>query len=365
MSHMIRCLPVAGHAANTPAPALKVGEAESLLRWMLLVRALDEKLLLMQRQGRIAFFGPSAGQEAAIIGSGFVAHANDWVFPALREGGILLMRGFPLKRFFGQLFGNVWDVQKGRQMPMHFSSGAHKFVSLSSVIATQLPQAVGAAWAAKIRETGEVVFGFIGDGGTSAGDFHAAMNFAAVGKVPCVIVCQNNQWAISVPFSKQTASDGVAIKAAAYGMPGVRVDGNDVLAVVHAVREARLRAANGQGPTLVELVTYRRGGHSSSDDPTRYRDESKLAPWLLVDPIERFRNFVRDHGLVSVGREAELLAAVKAEIDDGLNAAEGAAQPPIDSMFTDVYANLPATLAAERAEVVGDGSGTAEGAFPL
>jgi pyruvate dehydrogenase E1 component alpha subunit/2-oxoisovalerate dehydrogenase E1 component alpha subunit len=332
---------------------------------MLLVRALDEKLLLMQRQGRIAFFGPSAGQEAAIIGSGFVAHANDWVFPALREGGILLMRGFPLKRYFGQLFGNVWDVQKGRQMPMHFSSGPLKFVSLSSVIATQLPQAVGAAWAAKIRGTGEVVFGFIGDGGTSASDFHAAMNFAAVGKVPCVIVCQNNQWAISVPFSKQTASDGVAVKAAAYGMPGVRVDGNDVLAVVHAVGEARARAARGEGPTLVELVTYRRGGHSSSDDPTRYRDESKMPPWLLVDPLERFRAYARERGLVSAEREAALLAAVRAEIDDGLVAAEGAAQPPVDSLFTDVYAELPATLAAQRAEVVGDGSGTAEGAFPL
>jgi pyruvate dehydrogenase E1 component alpha subunit len=365
MADLVRCLPVAGHPANATPPALSADEAETLLRWMLLVRALDEKLLLMQRQGRIAFFGPSAGQEAAIVGSGFVAHANDWIFPALREGGILLMRGFPLRRYFGQLFGNVLDVQKGRQMPMHFSSGAHKFVSLSSVIATQLPQAVGAAWAAKIRKTGEVVFGFIGDGGTSASDFHAAMNFAAVGKVPCVLVCQNNGWAISVPFSKQTASDGVAVKAAAYGMPGVRVDGNDVLAVVSAVRAARERAARGEGPTLVELVTYRRGGHSSSDDPTRYRDEKLVDQWLLVDPIQRFRDYARAHGLVSEAREAEILASVRAEIDAELNASEGAAQPPVDSLFTDVYAHLPATLAAQRAEVVGDGSGTADGAFPL
>ncbi|HYC78227.1 MAG TPA: thiamine pyrophosphate-dependent dehydrogenase E1 component subunit alpha [Planctomycetota bacterium] len=362
---IVRCLPVAGLPANTPAPALDRAEAETLLRGMLLIRALDEKLLLMQRQGRIAFFGPSAGQEAAIAGSGFAAEVDDWIFPALREGGVLLMRGFPLARYFGQLFGNVLDVQKGRQMPMHFSSGAHKFVSLSSVIATQLPQAVGAAWAAKIRKSGEVVFGYIGDGGTSSGDFHAAMNFAAVGRTPCVIVCQNNQWAISVPFSKQTASDGVAVKAAAYGMPGVRVDGNDVLAVLSATRAARARAAAGEGPTLLELVTYRRGGHSSSDDPTRYRDEKTLAPWLLVDPIERFREWLRATSLIDAERDAALLAEVRADIDAALQESEGAAQPPVDSLFSDVYAELPETLAAQRAEVVGDGSGTAEGAFPL
>jgi pyruvate dehydrogenase E1 component alpha subunit len=365
MAETIRCLPVAGLPATAAPPALSRDEATTLLRWMLLVRALDEKLLLMQRQGRIAFFGPSAGQEAAIIGSGFCARPEDWIFPALREGGVLLMRGFPLARWFGQLFGNVLDEQKGRQMPMHFSGAAQKFVSLSSVIATQLPQAVGAAWAAKIRGSDEVVFGYVGDGGTSSGDFHAAMNFAAVGKVPCVIICQNNQWAISVPFSKQTASDGVAVKAAAYGMPGVRVDGNDVLAVVRATREAHERARTGGGPTLLELVTYRRGGHSSSDDPTRYRDEKKLDAWLLVDPIERFREHLRATGSIDAAADAELLAAVRADIDAGLAASEGAEQPPVDSLFTDVYAELPATLAAQRAEVVGDGSGTAEGAFPL
>jgi pyruvate dehydrogenase E1 component alpha subunit len=364
-SDIVRCLPVAGFAATRRAPDLSVADAEAILKWMLLIRALDEKLLLMQRQGRIAFFGPSAGQEAAIVGSGFVARKEDWIFPALREGGILLMRGFPIEGFFGQLFGNMKDVQKGRQMPMHFSGGAQKFVSLSSVIATQLPQAVGAAWAAKIRKSGEVVFGFIGDGGTSSGDFHAAMNFAAVGRVPCVIVCQNNQWAISVPFSKQTASDGVAVKATAYGMPGVRVDGNDALAVVLAISEARERAARGDGPTLVELVTYRRGGHSSSDDPTRYRDEASVQKWLLVDPIERFRDYAEAKGHIDAARAAALLAEVKASIDAGLAATEGAPQPPVDSLFSDVYAELPSTLAEQRAEVVGDGSGTAEGAFPL
>jgi pyruvate dehydrogenase E1 component alpha subunit/2-oxoisovalerate dehydrogenase E1 component alpha subunit len=358
-------LPVLDHPATVPDPGLSAKDELTLFEWMLLIRAIDEKLLLLQRQGRIAFFGPSAGQEAAIVGSGSVARARDWIFPALREGGILLMRGFPIERFFGQMFGNSLDTQKGRQMPMHFSSGPLKFVSLSSVIATQLPQAVGCAWAAKIRGEDVVTFGFIGDGGTSEGDFHAAMNFAAVGKVPCVIICQNNQWAISVPFSKQTASAGIAVKAVAYGMPGVRVDGNDVLAVVRAVREAHARARSGGGPTLIELVTYRRGGHSSSDDPTRYRKESEAEPWLLVDPIERFEQHLRKKGRLDDARKTAMLESIRARIDAGLKAAEPAPPPPVESLFDDVLAGTTQTLTAQRAQVLGEELGAAEGAFPL
>lgn len=358
-------MPVAGLPATEAAPKLAPERLVDLWRWMVFIRAIDEKMLMMQRQGRIAFFGPSAGQEAAIVGSGSVARPTDWIFPALREGGILLMRGFPVARYFGQMFGNVLDTQKGRQMPMHFSSGAHRFVSLSSPIATQLPQAVGAAWAAKIRGEDTVTFGYIGDGGTSENDFHSAMNFAAVGRVPCVIVCQNNQWAISVPFSAQTASDGVAVKAAAYGMPGLRVDGNDVLACVNATNEAFERARSGGGPTLIELVTYRRGGHSSSDDPTRYRDESKVPAWLLVDPIARFREYLAKSGFLDDAREAAIRADIKDAIDAAVREAEPAAQVAVDTLFTDVYGHPPATLRAQRAEVIGDGSGKAEGAFPL
>jgi pyruvate dehydrogenase E1 component alpha subunit/2-oxoisovalerate dehydrogenase E1 component alpha subunit len=360
-----RVMPVLGERATLPDPGLDERDEHALLEWMLLVRALDEKLLLLQRQGRIAFFGPSAGQEAAIVGSGFVARKQDWIYPALREGGILLMRGFPIERYFGQLFGNVLDTQKGRQMPMHFSSGEHRFVSLSSVIATQLPQAVGCAWAAKIRRDDVVVFGFIGDGGTSEGDFHAAMNFAAVGRVPCVIVCQNNQWAISVPFAKQTASPGIAVKALAYGMPGLRIDGNDVLAVVQGVRAAHERARKGDGPSLVELVTYRRGGHSSSDDPARYRTEKDVEPWLLVDPIERFEAHLRSKGRLDDALKERLSAAVRQRIDAGLKAAEPAPPPPAASLFEDVLADMPATLARQRDEALGQEIGEAEGAFPL
>jgi pyruvate dehydrogenase E1 component alpha subunit/2-oxoisovalerate dehydrogenase E1 component alpha subunit len=358
-------LPLPELDANAAPPELGPAEHHRLYRAMMRIRLLDEKLLLMQRQGRIAFFGPSGGQEAAIVGSGFVTQEQDWVFPALREGGVLLMRGFPLERYFGQLFGNSLDVQKGHQQPMHFSSGAHRFVSLSSVIATQLPQAVGASMAARIRGDDCVVFGYMGDGATSEHDFHCALNFAGVYRAPCVLICQNNQWAISVPFEKQTASPSIAIKARAYGIPGVGVDGNDVLAVVRATREARERARRGEGPTLLELVTYRRGGHSSSDDPGRYRDEDRVASWLRVDPIERYRSWLEREGLWNPARDQELTDALREEMETAIRKAESAPPPEPETIFEDVYATLPPHLQEQKDRGSLEEGGEVEGAFPL
>ncbi len=364
-STLIRCMPVGDYAANAAVPEMSEEEHRFVYRAMLRIRLLDEKMLLMQRQGRIAFFGPSSGQEAAVCGSGFVSRPQDWIFPALREGGVLLMRGFPLERYFGQLFGNVLDVQKGRQQPMHFSSSEYKHLSLSSVIATQLPQAVGAAYAAKLKQQDCVAFGYIGDGGTSEHDFHNAMNFAAVWKVPCLIICQNNQWAISVPFEKQTASDGIAIKATAYGMPGVAVDGNDTLAVIRATQEAHERALAGDGPTLLELVTYRCGGHSSSDDPSRYRDEDKVAPWLKVDPLDRYRTWLGNEGIWDDAQQEDATDELRSHMDEALSIAETADSPEPITMFQDVYHEMPPHLRDQWSSVTEDGSGTAEGAFPL
>lgn len=362
---LLRVLPVPGGPANAEAPDLAAREHRHIMRAMLRIRLLDEKMLLMQRQGRIAFFGPSAGQEAAIAGCGFVARPADWIFPALREGGILLMRGFPLERYFGQLFGNELDPQKGRQQPMHFSSGEFKYLSLSSVIATQVPQAVGAAYAARLRGDDAITFGFLGDGATSEHDFHAAMNFAGVWRAPCVIICQNNHWAISVPVEKQTASSTLAVKARAYGIPGIRVDGNDVLAVVLAVSEAAARARRGGGPTFLELVTWRRGGHSSSDDPGRYRDENRAAPWLLIDPIQRYRDHLISLGLWSDDLQAQTEGELRQEMDSALAASEPAGRPSVATLFSDVYARMPAHLQNQMKSVSEDASGTAEGAFPL
>lgn len=361
-----RVMPVADLPAGMEPPDLDEEDHRELRRAMLRIRLLDEKLLLMQRQGRIAFFGPFAGQEAAVVGSGRVARPRDWIFPALREAGILLMRGFPLERYLGQMFGNTLDVAKGRQQPMHFSSREHNFVSLSSVIATQIPQAVGAAWAARIRREDVVVLGYMGDGATSENDFHAGMNFAAVYNVPCVLICQNNQWAISVPFEMQTASEGVAVKAQAYGMPGVAVDGNDVLAVLECTRRAHRRAREGGGPTLLELVTYRRGGHSSSDDPSRYRDEERTPPWLTVDPLERHLEWVLERGLWDREREEALRAGLREEIDAGIRKAEQAPAPDVSTLFEDVFEHMTPGLRFQAGHgPVQDDDQEIEGRFPL
>ena len=352
--------------SNREAPDLERDDHLRLFGHMVLCRALDEKMLNLQRSGRIGFFGPGAGQEAAGIGSAFATEDTDWIFPALREGPALLLREFPLERYVAQLIGNSLDIEKGRQMPMHFSSKEHRYVSLSSCIGTQIPQAVGAAWAAKIRGEKTCVVGYLGDGATSEPDFHVAMNFAAVAKVPCVLFCQNNQWAISVPFSRQTASRGVAIKATAYGMEGVSVDGNDILAVYAATRDALEKARSGGGPTLIEAVTYRRGGHSSSDDPTRYRNEDDVPAWLLEDPIDRYRAWLQEHIDLTEIEESTLWKHAKAKVDQAIKTAEAAA--PIDhaSMFDDVYARPTPELERQRTICLSGGTdGEVDGEFPL
>src|ERR671935_1350369 len=218
---------------------------ELLLRlyWeMVRLRVLDERMMTLQRQGRVGFYGACTGQEAATLASAIALEPSDWIFPALREGGAMLLRGFPLVPYLSQVFGNSGDETKGRQMPSHMASKSVNQVSWSSCIATQLPQAVGAAMAAHQGGSDTVVAAYMGDGATSSADFHVALNFAGVFRAPVVFVCQNNHWAISVPTSKQTASESIAIKSVAYGFPGVKVDGNDVVAVYSAVKEAVDRA---------------------------------------------------------------------------------------------------------------------------
>ncbi len=337
-----------GLVPGAKAPDLSRERLLELYRNMNLIRQIDARMLALQRQGRIAFCGLTTGQEAAVIGSGAAIEKNDWVFPALREAGVALLRGFPISRFFAQMFGNAHDVLKGRMQPMHFADRSVNQVSWSSTIATQLPHAVGAAYAMKLRKDGNVALGYIGDGGTSEHDFHTALNFAGVWKVPCVIVCQNNGWAISVPLAKQTASQTIAIKARAYGMPGVRVDGNDVLAVYQAVKEAVDRARRGEGPTFIEAVTYRMGGHSSSDDPTRYRDSEEVARWQARDPLPRFRRYLEARGFWSEAQEKTLEESLRQEINAAVKEAEAAGPPPPTSFLEDVYATPPPELLRQK-----------------
>ncbi len=321
-------------------------------REMKRLRVLDARMILLQRQGRIGFYGAAHGQEAVPIATGLVLKEDDWVFPALREQSVMLVRGFSLDAFVAQVFGNSGDVQKGRQMPSHQSGKQVNQVSWSSCIGPQLPHAVGAAWAMKLRRASSIAIGFAGDGATSQGDFHAAMNFAAVFAVPAVLVCQNNGWSISVPTSRQTASETIAQKAIAYGMPGVRVDGNDLIAVHTVLTEACDRARRGDGPTFVEAVTYRMGAHSTSDDPTRYRSQAEVDSWAKKDPLDRLRKALMHERWLSDKQDAELEAELTREIADAVNRVEALPMMPRETLFDDVYAQLPWHLVEQRAELL-------------
>ena len=349
-----------------PVPDVPAPDLVRMFRHIVKMRVLDQRMLSLQRQGRIGFYGTAAGQEAAVVGSAYVSRPNDWIFPALREMGVSLWRGTTIEQIVCQLIGNRGDVLIGRQMPCHFSDRKVNVVAWSSVIGTQLVHAMGAAWAAQIRKGDEVMMGYLGDGASSSADFHAAANFAGVMELPVVFFCQNNQWAISVPLSRQTASSSIAIKAVAYGFPGVRVDGNDLLAVVQVTREAVDRARRGEGPTLIEAVTFRMGGHSSSDDPTRYRDAALVAEWERRDPLKRLRIYLKAMSLLKDGDEERMIEEINAEIGAAIQAAEAMPPPPIESLFTDVYARVPKHLEDQMRYAVAMGEGQKfDGAFPL
>ncbi len=338
---------------GTADPATDPGiPRETLLRAyreMRRLRILDARMILLQRQGRVGFYGACTGQEAVPIATGLVLDAGDWVYPALREQSIMLVRGFPLSKFVAQVFGNSGDVLKGRQMPSHHSGREVNQVSWSSNIGPQITQAVGTAWAMKLRRDPHVTLGFMGDGATSQPDFHSAMNFAAVFHVPCVLICQNNHWSISVPTSRQTASRTIALKARAYAMPAVRVDGNDLLAVYKVVGDAVRRARGGEGPTFVEALTYRIGAHSTSDDPTRYRSEAEVAEWKKKDPELRLRRHLVAMGWLDDVADKALDEELSREVIDAVKAVEELPPPPRGSLFSDVYSEPTWNLVEQEA----------------
>jgi pyruvate dehydrogenase E1 component alpha subunit len=307
-------------------------------RWMTLARVLDGRMLALQRQGRIGFYGPATGQEAVSVGAALSVGPTDWVFPGLREQLVALARGHSLTTYLHHLFADDLDPARGRQMPCHPTAREVRYVSMSSVIGTQITQAVGLAYALKVKRDPSVALAFFGDGATSANDFHAGANLAAVWQAPVVLCCTNNQWAISVPVERQTRSATLAEKSAAYGLPGERVDGTDLVAVTSRLRAAVARARSGAGATLLEFVVFRMTPHSSSDDPSRYQAPDFLARARQRDPYLRLEHLLRrldlaDDGTIAGWRE-ESDASVRAAID----AAERAPPPTPDSLETDVFA---------------------------
>ncbi|MCC7136836.1 MAG: pyruvate dehydrogenase (acetyl-transferring) E1 component subunit alpha [Planctomycetes bacterium] len=348
---MLQVLDAATKAQKLPL-GLTADDLRAMYRAMVATRAFDQRCMNLQRQGRIGFCVPSIGQEASQVGASYAAPLEDWVYPSYRTHSIAILRGVPWKTLFDQLYGNGTDVVKGRQMPNHFSLRAWNLVSVSSPIGTQISQAAGTARAIQVRGEKRVVWTWFGDGGTSEGEFHAGLNFAGVWKSPCVFMCENNHWAISVPCERQTASETFAQKAVAYGMPGVRVDGNDVLAVYQAAKEARERALRGDGPTLIESVTFRLGPHSSSDDPKRYQAPELLETWKKRDPIARFQAFLEKKKLWTPAWDKQLSDEIAAEIGKAVDAAEQTPPPAVETLFDDVYATLPPHLVEQRQAVL-------------
>jgi 2-oxoisovalerate dehydrogenase E1 component alpha subunit len=345
---VVRLLGEDGAMRPGKEPPISVADAASLYESMVRVRLLDDRLVKLQRQGRIGFHIGSLGEEASILGSAFALREQDWIFPCYREFGAALLRGMPLQRYIDNMFGNVDDPAKGRQMPDHYCYRKAKFTSVSSPIGTQITQAVGFAWGAKIKKDDLVTLTYFGEGATSSNEFHNGMNFAGVFKTATVFFCRNNGWAISVPTERQTASATFAIKGEAYGIPGVRVDGNDLFAVIAVTRDAVQRAARGDGPTLIEAMTYRISGHSTSDDPKAYRPDAWLDPWKQKDPIARLRRFLDREAQWSDAKDAEIERKADADVKAAIDASEHKALPDVDSMFEGVYAELPWHLVEQR-----------------
>ncbi|HVS19138.1 MAG TPA: thiamine pyrophosphate-dependent dehydrogenase E1 component subunit alpha [Planctomycetota bacterium] len=340
-------------------------------RTMVRVRAFDDVCLKLQRSGRIGFSIPNKGIEACQVGAASALRKTDWFFPSYRDFGMALYHGVTPRAMMDNMYGNAGDSAKGRQMPVHFSFVEPiRFVSISSPLGTQIPQAVGAAYAMALRGEDTVALASFGDGSTSSLGFHSGLNFAGVWKAPVVFLCQNNGWAISCPTSKQTASDGFAVKGEAYGVPGVTVDGNDLLAVRAAVLAAVEKARSGGGPTLVEAVTMRMGGHSTSDDPSRYVPKELLEEWAKKDPVERFERYLGELGLWTPEDGKRLFDEAVAEVSAVAREAEDAPRPALETIFSDVFAELPAHLrvqgqaAFELARRKGDAA-AGDGAFPL
>ena len=342
-------------------PRLDTATLKRLHEALVQTRVMDDRLMTLQRQGRIYFYLASTGQEACAVGSAAALTAEDWIVPGYRQPGAFLWRGVTVKELAAQCFGNAWDPTKGRQMPVHYSFRDRNMVSISSPIGTQIIQAAGVAMAMKRRGDKRVAVTYFGDGATSSNDFHAGLNFAAVDKAPVIFICENNGWAISVPTCKQTACETMAQKAVAYGMPGVRVDGNDVLAVYRATREARERALAGEGPTLLELVTYRMGGHSSSDDPTRYRPASEVEEYRKQDPVVRFRAHLERRGLWDQAQEEALWTRCREVVNKAIQENEKVPRPELESMFSDVWAEMPENLKRDLEE---ERRARGEGKFP-
>jgi pyruvate dehydrogenase E1 component alpha subunit len=331
-----------GNLYEEYAPDFSDDDLRKFYHWMIFARIADQKALNLQRQGRMGTYAPLQGQEAIQLGTAFAMEPGDWLFPGYRELLACVIRGVPLWQFYLYWMGN----EEGGRVP----EGVDVF-TICVPVGTHILHAVGMAWAAKLRKEKIVVVPFFGDGATSEGDFHEALNFAGILKTPNVFICQNNQYAISVPISKQTGSPTLAQKAIAYGFDGIRVDGNDIFASYVATKAALDKARSGGGPTLIEAVTFRLGAHTTSDDPLRYRTEAEVEAWRKREPLIRFDLYLRSRGIIDDGFAKQVTAESEAQVEEAVKEAESVEPPGPRDIFEYMYSEMTPALREQLASL--------------
>jgi pyruvate dehydrogenase E1 component alpha subunit len=340
--HRLSILAPDGSVDTALMPPLSDDEIRCLYELMLLTRTFDQRAIALQREGRLGTYPPSLGQEAAQVGCAFALQPDDWLFPSFREMGVQLTLGYPIHQIFQYWSGD----ERGQHAPASLN-----IFPLCVSVGSHIPHAVGAAMAARYRHDPIAVVVWFGDGATSKGDFHEAFNMAGVFNLPVVFICQNNQWAISVPLKGQTASATLAQKALAYGFEGLQVDGNDVLAVYRATHAALQKARSGGGPTFIECLTYRVADHTTSDDAGRYRSAEDVAVWSARDPILRLERYMEKRGIWSETYATETRQQATVTIDAAVVTMESQEAPDPDDMFKHTLSTPSQRQAGQRKEV--------------
>jgi 2-oxoisovalerate dehydrogenase E1 component alpha subunit len=332
-------------------PQITQQDSLKILETMQYIRILDERMVAAQRQGRISFYLACTGEEASTVASAAALEPQDMIMSQYREQGALAYRGFSSKEFMDQMFSNQNEPNKGRQMPIHYGSKALNFMTISSPLGTQIPQASGYAYGQKMAGLEAVTICYFGEGAASEGDFHAGLNMAAVLNCPAIFFCRNNGYAISTPSEEQFAGDGIASRGIGYGVRTIRVDGNDVLAVYTATQEARKIALKLNCPVLIEAMTYRLAAHSTSDDPTGYRSKDEEERWRLKDPVLRFKAWMQSKGWLDEKQNLAFIEQSRKEVLQALKLAEQVPVCAIEQIIEDVYDTPPWHLKAQLAEL--------------
>lgn len=314
-------------------------------------RVLDERMVASQRQGRLSFYMTALGEEATSVGGAAALAPQDMIMMQYREQGTLMFRDFSIENFMNQMFSNADDLGKGRQMPIHYGSKELNCMTVSSTLATQIPQAAGYAYGQKLQGLDAVTLCYFGEGAASEGDFHAGLNMAAVQEAPVIFFCRNNGYAISTPVEEQFKGNGIASRGVGYGMKTIRIDGNDILAVLKATQIARAYAVKESKPVLIEAMSYRLGGHSTSDDPSGYRTKEEEAKWQSHDPVARMKNWMLQQKWWDEAQEVALFEKYREDVLAAVKVAEKIDKPHIDTMITDVYDVPTAQLKAQLDEV--------------